>query len=58
MRRPSTSDQTTSPRTGTDDLKFISRFTTAVTEQPFLMDLLSLQRQRRRNAHYDAPQAA
>jgi len=58
MRRPSTSEHTSSPRTGTDDLKFISRFTNAVTEQPFLMDLLNLQRQRRRNAHYDAPQAA
>ena len=58
MRRPSTSEDSTSPRTGTDDLKFISRFTKAVTEQPFLMDLLNLQRQRRRNDEYNAPQAA
>ncbi len=58
MRRPSTSEHSTTPRIGSDDLRFISRFTNAVTEKPFLMDLLNLRRQRKRNERYDAPQAA
>ncbi|MCA9637876.1 MAG: hypothetical protein KC420_17735 [Myxococcales bacterium] len=47
------------PRTrAITDLAFVDAFTRAITEQPFLRDLLELRRQRRELATVTEPKAA
>lgn len=48
-----TSDPASTPRTPGPDLRFIDTLTRAVTERPFLMDLLELRRRRRADERPD-----
>jgi len=58
MERPDPPRPTHAARTHAQDLRFISSFTRAVTEKPFLMDLLVLHRRRAAAQLAQTPQAA